>query len=53
VKVSGGGIAAVSKKSSSSGKVTFKVKPKKAGAKVTLTGSKTGLQTGTTTLPVY
>jgi hypothetical protein len=53
VKVSGGGIVAVSKKSSSAGKVTFKVHPKKSGGKLTITATKTGLQSGTMTLPVF
>jgi len=53
VKISGGGITAVTKKSSSAGKVTFKVRPKKSGGKLTITASKTGLQTGSMTLPVF
>lgn len=53
VKISGGGITAVSKKSSSAGKVTFKVHPKKSGGKLTITATKTGLQTGSMTLPVF
>lgn len=53
VKVSGGGITAVSKKSSSAGKVTFKVKPKKSGSKLTVTGAKSGFQSGSMTLPVF
>ena len=53
VKISGGGITAVSKKSTSAGKVTFKVHPKKSGGKLTITATKTGLQNGTLTLPVF
>jgi hypothetical protein len=52
VKVSGGGMTAVSKKSSSAGKVTFKVHPKKKG-NLTITGTKTGLQSGSATLPIF
>ncbi len=52
VKVSGAGVTATSKKSVS-GKVTFKVRPKKSGGKVTFTATKSGLQTGTLTLPVF
>ena len=52
VKVSGDGVTATSKKSVS-GKVTFKLKPKKTGGKVTFTATKSGLQTGTMTLPVF
>ena len=52
VKVSGDGVTATSKKSVS-GKVTFKVKPKRSNGTVTFTATKSGLQTGTLTLPVY
>ena len=52
VKVSGDGVTATSKKSVS-GKVTFKLKPKKTGGKVTFTATKSGLQTGTLALPVF
>jgi hypothetical protein len=52
VKVSGGGMTALSKKSSSTGKVSFKVHPKKKG-KLTITGTKAGLQSGWATLPIY
>jgi hypothetical protein len=53
VKVSGDGVTAVSKTSSSTGKVTFKVKPKKSGGKLTVTGTKSGFQGGSMTLPVF
>jgi hypothetical protein len=53
VKISGGGITAVSKKSTSAGKVTFKVHPKKSGGKLTITATKTSLQSGSMTLPVF
>ena len=53
VKISGGGIKAVSKKSTSAGKVTFKVHPKKSGGKLTITATKTSLQSGSMTLPVF
>ncbi len=53
VKISGAGITAVTKKSSSTGKVTFKVHPTKAGGKLTITATKTGFQSGSLTIPVF
>ena len=51
VKVSGAGLTAASKKTGSGGSVSFKLLPKKAG-KITITATKTGCTSGSTTITV-
>jgi hypothetical protein len=53
IKASGGGITATSKKTGSTGKVTFKLRARTVGGKVTFTGTKSGLQTGTLAISVF
>ena len=51
VKVSGAGITAKTQKTGSKGTTTFKLHPTKAG-KITVTATKSGAQTATTTITV-